>query len=275
MNRNKLLVTVLANQGAAAAPFSPSDITGLRLWFKADTGLYQDAGTTPATADGAAIGQWQDQGADDYHVSQAADKRPLLKLAANGINSRPAILSDGSNDILVNATANFLSGDSAGTIAAVFQLPELVDSTRIILASADEAVTTRFFYVSPYINNANPYIGISQREADTQDTVTGSTAIQINTTYIAVWRSNGSTHTLRLNGADETPAVISGSTNKGDWFADTTARDNFSLFALKRSSEVNISKVLLAELVVYGSNLTGDDLTNLETYLNGRYAAYE
>jgi hypothetical protein len=84
--------------------FSPSSITGLLRWWKADAGTYQSAGGAAATADGDAVGQWQDQSSNLDHATQAtANNKPTLKL--NILNGLPA-LRFVSDDFLTHTYAN-------------------------------------------------------------------------------------------------------------------------------------------------------------------------
>lgn len=87
----------------AAAAFSPSDITGLVGWWKADGTLWQDSGrTTPVTADGDPVGAWDDASGNGNHVIQAtAGARPLYKTGVQ--NSLPGVLFDNTDDNLSKA----------------------------------------------------------------------------------------------------------------------------------------------------------------------------
>jgi hypothetical protein len=97
--------------------FSPSDISGLKFWFKASTGVYSDAGTTPAV-NGGPVQQWNDQSGGNHHATQATGSSQPLKDATT-INGRPSILFDGVDDSLGlgNLTALF---PSAGTLFVLF-----------------------------------------------------------------------------------------------------------------------------------------------------------
>lgn len=102
----------------AAAEFSVATLPGLALWLEADTGTYQDAArTTPAVADGDAVGGWLDQSSEAAHASQADDtKRPVLKLGIQ--NGQPVLRFDGSNDYLAGALS-LLAGNSDKTLFTV------------------------------------------------------------------------------------------------------------------------------------------------------------
>jgi hypothetical protein len=57
--------------------WSPSMLPSLFAWYKADAGLYSNAGTTPVT-NGGAVQQWNDQSGGGRHLTQAtAGKRPI------------------------------------------------------------------------------------------------------------------------------------------------------------------------------------------------------
>lgn len=107
-------VLLLGNQGAAA-PFVPTDISGLVLWLDAQdaTTLFQDsAKTTAVVTNDDPVGGWADKSATGITAGQAtADKKPLYK--ASGINGLPSLLYDGSDDELnfaSNAAMNFGTG---------------------------------------------------------------------------------------------------------------------------------------------------------------------
>jgi len=82
--------------------FSPRSISGLALWLDASDSstLFQNSdGTVPATASSDPVGYWGDKSGNARHATQStAGSRPTVSTAA--INSRSALLLDGSNDLL-------------------------------------------------------------------------------------------------------------------------------------------------------------------------------
>lgn len=60
----------VSSLSATATTWTPALVSGLKLWLKADAGVYSDAGITLA-ADGGTIRQWNDQSGSGNHVSQA------------------------------------------------------------------------------------------------------------------------------------------------------------------------------------------------------------
>ena len=86
--------------GTTAAPFSPSDISGLQLWLDATTGLFDaTSGGNAVTTDGSAVARWEDQSGNGRHATQATlNNRPVLKTSIQ--NGKNVIHFDGSNDNL-------------------------------------------------------------------------------------------------------------------------------------------------------------------------------
>ena len=252
---------------------SPSQITGLNFWLKADAGIYQDsAGTTPAVADGDVVGLWQDFSGNGYHVSQdTAGKKPLLKLTVNGINGKPTILYDGVDDILVRTVANWRSSDNAGSIFIVYKSMGWTDY-RPILASTDAASNN--YYANtfiPYRAAAEPWVYTSFKEAGTTNAVRISDVSMLNVPYLGIVRSNGSAWTIRINGADKALTMIAGS-NNGWWFNDVTERDNLIVGgSINNVGEYPAPKIKISEVLVYNRNITGTELTIIENYINRRY----
>src|SRR5262249_29615076 len=85
----------------AAAGFSPGSLTGLKLWLLSESGVFSDAGVTPAT-DADPVRPWDDQSAGAHNESQGTSgKRPTFRTAVQ--NGRAAVRFDGVNDLLAAA----------------------------------------------------------------------------------------------------------------------------------------------------------------------------
>lgn len=257
--------------GGAKKAFSPLDLTP-SLWLSADSLIYTDDGaTTPATADGNVIAVWKDKSGNGYDVSQTDNgMRPVLKLGANGINGKPAIKFDGSNDRLTRSVANWLSTDNTGTIFIVYRL-DAIGSYQYLLSTFDTGTAATYglgFYAA--MTAANPYMAVYQCNNDTFDRLLGNTTIEVATNYLAVYRSDGSDYLFLVNGVNQTITVGSGG-NTGDWFSDTENRDNFTVGGGIYNAAGNFINGSIAEILVYNSNLTGEDLANVENYFANKY----
>lgn len=92
----------------------PSDIADLALWLKGDTGLYTDAGTTPAVNHGDLIQQWSDQSGNGNHATQATSgNRPTLSTAT--VNGKNVVAFDAASAQFL-ALPDLFNGATSGEI---------------------------------------------------------------------------------------------------------------------------------------------------------------
>jgi hypothetical protein len=261
--------------GETTVLWTPKKIESLRLWLRADIGIFvDDTGTIAAVSDGDMVGLWKDQSGNGYDVSQGTDdKKPLLKLTTNGINNKPVLLFDGSNDILIRTVANWLSSDSSGCAFIVINLTSPLQDYQYLLCTADQADVVCYVFFSPYVDSSHIHTEIGQRNNDTATFVDGNKTILAGSTYVIKFGSNGIAYNQRCNGEDLIVSARAGNDN-GDWFADSANRDNLTVGGMKRTSEQYFVKGKIAEILVYGVNLSGANLARVENYLRSRYGVF-
>lgn len=105
---------------AAAASFDVTSLPNLVSWWDASAAnsLYQTStGTTAVTADGDPVGYWKDLYGSNHIIQSINNNRPFFK--PTGINSKKAVLFDGTNDAL-RATPSATIGANELTVFAVF-----------------------------------------------------------------------------------------------------------------------------------------------------------
>jgi len=91
----------VAQTGPAGVGSNTTSTQQTRLWYKADVGVYSNAGTTLATS-GNAVQQWNDQSGVGNHAVQATSgNRPTYRL--NMANGFPALRFNGSQWITAGA----------------------------------------------------------------------------------------------------------------------------------------------------------------------------
>lgn len=107
-------------------PFSPRDINGLRVWLDASdsTTLYQDdEGTTPATANNAPVGRWEDKSGQNNHATQPNDAlRPALIESVQ--LGKTVVRQVGS--AYLNLSPSLARDIPSATIIAVSRVPDAV-----------------------------------------------------------------------------------------------------------------------------------------------------
>ena len=109
---------------ASAAVPAPGGVdANLQLWLKADVGVFNDAGTTPAT-DGQKVQEWHDQDSASNNATQAtADLQPIY--TANALNSNPVIdFGQDTDDFFTASSVDF--GNDISEVIVVFGQAENV-----------------------------------------------------------------------------------------------------------------------------------------------------
>jgi hypothetical protein len=244
------------------------DVTGLILDINPDVGIFGQSGGALAR-EGGDCGYIEDQSgsANHFENTTAAQKPHLIAGSMNGHN---VLRFDGTDDRL-SATTNNFNSTSEGAMFAVYRLTPSLQDTQYIFASADTASTTRFWSCFAYEDSVDPNIRLDQNDNGTNDALRGTTTDLIaDTTYIGLWRSNGTTTALRLNGTNQTIQAAAGA-NNGDWTGDTSARDNFVIGAMIRTGVGGFFKGDLARLIFYSAEPSAGELTSIEEALNDLY----
>ncbi len=96
-------------------PFSPSDISGLKIWLKADAGA--------GSSDNDPVGTWTDQSGTSHDFTQATSgKKPLYKV--NIRNGLPVVRFDGSDD-------EMSGGDLTGVFTSAGSMVMAVNGTGV------------------------------------------------------------------------------------------------------------------------------------------------
>jgi len=266
MNRSIRDLLLLFPRGG----FKPTDIAGCLLWLRSDRGLFTDAAmTTPSVNDGDAVQAWADQSGNGNNFTQAtAGKIPTLQnAAADVIADKGVVRFNGTSDLLV--ASNFTSV-MQGTVFAAFRMNGLVNS-HTILASSDEVAALNYVRIRSVHSTLNPSMSVLQRDgAPAYDGGYGNTALVVATPYVGAWSSNGIAYSLRLNGTIQTLTFVSGA-NTGDWFGDTSGRDNFTVGGMRRDVDADFLMGDLCEVIMYDATLSPGQIVQVHKYLAKRW----
>lgn len=230
--------------------FSPTDISNLVLWLRAD-----DVGLS----DGATVTTWTSREGSSFAFTQAtAGKKPTY-VASSSINSQPAVSFDGG-DLL--AVASVVTVANVGTIAVICRRSG--DSNYQTLYGQCQGNGTSYMpfyhrYSSAKLAFESNATGNAQAS---QTTSTGSNDF-------CIVQSSGTAITMRKNGVDQT--VTDGSS--GAWFADNNFA-NSSIGGLKYdvANDVFFFTGLIAEVLIYDRKITSQEIADLESYVLARYA---
>lgn len=251
--------------------FAPTDIPGLILWLTASSGLFQNSSpaTIPSISDDDPIGTWEDQSGNNNNVAQTvAGERPLLKIAVIGGKNAVRFASASSQHLF--ASLAFLTGAS-GSVFVTLQQTSVAIVNQTILGETDKDVAgndvVSFLTIwSPGAVELNPFIKSNAGGAGF-NVLRTDTDLVVSTPSLISYRSNSTIYTIRQNGVDEALIAPLG-VNNGDWFDTIVAPDTVTVGArIVAAGDNQHFDGDMRQLLVYDSNLTGDDLTNVETFL--------
>ena len=221
-------------------PFAPTDITGMQMWFKADTGLFTDsAKTTAATTNGDRVGAWADQSGNGNDLLQTTDaRRPLLTAA--GLNGHSFISNSTNNEYMVKAVLN---------IAQPY--------TWFIVSRMSTLTTGNYFYTNSK-GNLSYESGGGKFYLSNGATVLGQVATTNWTYHTGVCTT--STSTIRNNGVETSGATPGGTmtlmsimASDGGFGASTASAAHF------------------AEILLYTGALSAANILKVEAYLASRF----
>lgn len=238
MNRRRRIVVM--GSGGSAPAFTPSSISGLSLWLKAN-----DAATVHAT--GGLVDTWDDKSGNGYNATSSTSARPTT--GTRTINGKNAFDFDGTSDFM-SLPAGVLSLPSgANTIFITFQADNTGDAQQELLAMLsggggfryEVGFTTTNLVVQNRTTSTSP-----TSQADTRDT----------TVKTVGFRRSGTAITPFIDGVQGTPGSNS---------ENLTAA---SAVIGAQNTSTNRLNGLLAEIILYNSSLSDSDMNRVGNYLN-------
>lgn len=226
--------TVAGGGGGGSFP----TVTGLYARFRADLGVTKDGSNLVST--------WADQSGNGHDLTSSLTKRPLWQTAQ--INGVPAILFDGVNDQLLQASVSL---PEPFTMLLLYEEIVHTAGSLILSTSPDNSGTGAEFYM----NIGNTAI---VRPSFVGASVTIGTGIFALLTGIA----NGTSSTLALN--DGTPQ-----TNAADLSGTGTV-----ISAGCRGNGFTPANVNIAEIVLMSGAVSPTDKTALLSYFQLTYGLW-
>ncbi len=214
------------------------------------------------------VDQWNDQTLNGNDVGQGtpADK-PHTGGSIGGLN---ALEFDGISQYLINSVAGGTFSGSAGEIIAVVELASLGGAAWF--AAADESTNSTYFIQQ--IGPTDELRMVQQNAADTHDSIEGTTTspLAITTPYILSISSDGAAYLLSVDDVVQAKSVSNGS-DLGDWFADTSSRDNFTVGGRVVFNGPDLFwPGLIGEVIVFdGAPLSSADRTAVVDHLKAKW----
>jgi hypothetical protein len=249
----------LRGDGSWAAPTSnaaavtPSDVSGLKLWLKADAGVFSDAGTTPAV-DTNTIQQWNDQSGLGNHATQAtAGKRPTYKTAIQ--NGLAVVRFAGAHGFQVASL-----GLSTFTTLCVFKgtgTAGLIYELSATVASNDGCILFQDTTGSVQVKKGGT---VSSRNSSSGWGITGQ--------FLVSGQHYGGSHATHYILSEGAPRIIA--TNTGNEPGSGTTTDTLNIGSRNNAASTFFTGDL-CEFVVYSPAISLQNVRGLVQYLQQRW----
>ena len=240
---------------APAPTFAPTLLADLWAWYDASdiSSLYQDSGrTTPVATNGDPVGSWGDKSGNARHGNQAGASTIKPTYATGVQNGRAGALFDGGDYLDTVATVNSFPL----TIVGVARTSATIGTTRGLVSSRNSTT----FGARQYIASANNLI----TQIDTPiKTITSAASVAADTTFLFASRFGTTLISQTLN-----------ATTEDDTHAAAATANIVSLGRLNVNTTTSLTNGHLLEVVIYNRALTADELTQVQTYLNTKWAVY-
>lgn len=243
-----------------AIAFSPTSITNIKAWFKADGTITKDGSNV--------VSQWSDDAGTGNHMAQAtAGRRPTW--VDSVLNGKPIVRFDSTS----TATGKFLSKDGwngGGVLddmtVFIVHKPGNTTSTMVPVGSSDQ-----FGDWSIFTNRNDKFVSIQGKNSETGTILDGSTAESSSFKVVSATLSYkvgpyNDRATVRLNGSVEVNDQITGAARPEAMRIGSGYGTDYS--ALPNTYWYNGD---IAEVIVYAKILNSTELGQVESYLTGKY----
>ena len=244
--------------------WTPATLTGLVAWYKADTQIYSDAGTTPVT-DGGLVQQWNDQSGNGVTLTQGtAAKKPTFR--ATGLNTNPAVqfaINAGNIvSILSSAEALSFSSSAASMWAAIKPVNDASGGSNPRIASMTHSGHQDFNSVDSFEMDVSPGTAITTLNA-TFDSADSTASVSSGNNYRVGMTITGTTVTAYLNGTAQTSANAAGSASLSTGTLELGAAS-----ALGGSTQLfgYIGEIFFTKNVP-----SANDISNIDAYFRTRF----
>lgn len=234
--------------------FTPPDAGGMIAWYAADS---------IDSTDGTEQTSWADLSGNGYTLTANSGTGPTWE--TNAVNSKPALLFNGTSDFMTNAAiaSQFSGTDIARTVFAVVKAGNYADTQAIIAGTYTGNNNNLWeFDVNQLIHP--PRFAIRDSVA-TLRLVEATSNASTNSFQIVAMSTTGTAADMYVNGTKETAA--------GD--ADVTAVtiDRFTVGSRWTSGGFFFYWTgYIAELLVYDTALSSENIAAVNRYLADKYA---
>tara|TARA_R110002167_G_scaffold77637_1_gene215424 strand:+ start:369 stop:1124 length:756 start_codon:yes stop_codon:yes gene_type:complete len=241
--------------GGAVSSLTPTDISGLDLWLKYNTGIAGASNTTAAgnMSDGEVIHSWADQ-AENHNAEQGTDNdRPNWVAATNDI------LFDGDNNHFDLASNVEIDANEDFTVMIRHSFPDFDTGHALIGTAGNEVIKVN--------NNASVTIKIDDGSVAAVFAEEGGLVFATDVFYIfTLIRSGGSDGYLKAY-------VNGGAHSDKSWDDAESYQDNpaFTLANIASSADGGLNPDgTMRDVIVWKTALTAGQRADMYSYINAQ-----
>ena len=225
---------------------------------------FDDGPQSQGAADGDPIQIYEDSSTNrKFFVSVTRAEQPQFASSVTAMNNRSAILYSGGQ--LLQIAESYLTG-SAGLFACVFRQTDQTLSNQRLLASSDIATANSRMSLMAYYRDGQNWTRFRHEDQNTvnYDMRSAETRTVVDTNYLLIVSSDGSALTIEINGVTQTPVMLGGTSNSGEWFGESADRDNIVIGALRHTGDGQYFSGYIARMLVCNEENSGQ-IANLRT----------
>jgi len=213
------------------------------------------------------VGYWplDDQGGIAYDRSGYGNHGPLVGDTHSVVSGRGRVMSfDGTGDAIIKSNPSFIN-DQQGSITIWFSLGSLVTGLIVASVSKDGATDDEFYIY--FRGDLNNHIQITNLINGAVSWAANTSINMITDTnwHFIVLASNSSIVKIYVDGQEKTLTDATG-TNSGQWFADATDADIFTIGGLSRASLVVPFNGSIADVMIFNRSLLAQEVQQLYLY---------
>jgi hypothetical protein len=245
--------SIVASSGGV--PFSPTDLSGLSLWLKADAGV---------TLSGPNVTGWADQSGNGNNASANSGQEPTF--ASSFSNSKPAIEFNGTTQVMQIADANSLDFLTTSSFIVIKYLGQGTGNNIVYFKNANAGSPADPAMYGLIGSNGEERVSFSFNVGGWSDY---ETSISINNSIpkILSMTSNGTSQNIYSNGTISNNFSIIGDI--------ATSTGTLQIGGYNQSFDAaEYFYGRIAEIIMYNRAVTGTERQQVETYLNAKYAIY-
>lgn len=239
--------------------FNPRKVTGIVAWWRADYGVTLDTTTTTNT-----VSKVLDLSGATNNLSQSSKSNQPYHLT-NNVNGYPVFFFANQRRFLCDSIANIAHGLNTPHTVFIVSNSDIVDANSPIVAWGNSTNNTPIVTLRGPVNGSpNFNLRYTRNDDSATGAATTSTGMTSNVWHISSVSFNGSSSILTVDTNMTTTATSNG----------FTTISNFALGIKHGATFTNPWAGRLAEVIIYDSGLSTNEIKRITGYLNSKYKIY-